>query len=50
MAVAFRRRYYGQLSKQEIYDLYLLYKLDHELFGYSPQSYLQYGKEDSQTP
>ena len=38
-------RYYGQLFKDEIKELYLLYKLDFQLFGYSPNEYIAMGKD-----
>jgi len=40
-----RCRYYGQLSKQEIFDLYDLYRLDHELFGYSPEEFFKLARD-----
>eukprot|EP00094_Tigriopus_californicus_P007262 TCALIF_06990-PA protein Name:"Similar to CHST10 Carbohydrate sulfotransferase 10 (Gallus gallus)" AED:0.09 eAED:0.09 QI:0/0.5/0.4/0.8/1/1/5/109/305 len=40
-----KARYYGTLTSQEIYDLYLRYKLDHELFDYSPEEYLKLAKD-----
>ncbi len=43
-----KRRYFGQLSKQEIFDLYNLYRLDHELFGYDPQEYIDMGTDDKE--
>jgi hypothetical protein len=40
-------RYFGQLTQQEIYDVYLKYKLDHDLFGFSPDEYLAMAKDAS---
>jgi len=37
--------YYSQLTKQQVRDLYELYRLDHELFDYSPQKYIDLAKE-----
>ena len=34
-------RFFGQLSRQEIFDLYNRYKLDHEMFSYSPEDYFK---------
>ena len=33
-------KYYSQLTKGQVSDLYEMYKLDHELFGYDPSFYL----------
>ena len=33
-------KYFSSLTKTEVHQLYELYKLDHELFGYDPQVYL----------
>lgn len=38
-------RYFGTLKSQEIYDLYLKYKMDHDLFDYSPEEYLKLAKD-----
>jgi len=37
------KKYFSQLSKKKILDLYEMYKLDHRLFDYSPDKILQYG-------
>ena len=34
-------KYFSQLSKQQVVRLYEMYKLDHLLFDYSPQKYLE---------
>ncbi len=39
-------KYFGQLTRKEIYDLYLLYKMDHDLFGYSPDEYIEMGRKE----
>ena len=36
--------YFGQLSKAEVLGLYQLYHVDFQLFGYSPELYLQQAK------
>jgi hypothetical protein len=36
------KRYFSQLSKQEVKRLYEKYKLDFELFDYKVDDYLQY--------
>jgi hypothetical protein len=36
--------------KSEIYDLYLRFKLDHELFGFSPDEYIALGRDSIETP
>lgn len=36
------KRYFSQLSKQEVKRLYEKYKLDFELFDYKIDDYLQY--------
>ena len=38
--------YYGQLTKSEIRELYEKYKVDHELFGFSPDYYIALGQDD----
>ncbi len=32
--------YYGQLTKRQVAELYEMYRLDHDLFGYSPEPYI----------
>ena len=34
------RRYFRQLDRQTVWQLYQLYQIDFELFGYSPDLYL----------
>ena len=34
--------YFSQLSRQEVVQLYELYRVDFSMFGYSPIEYLQY--------
>ncbi len=41
-----KRKYFGQLSRREIRELYQHYKMDHDLFGYSPEEYIQMGRDD----
>jgi len=36
--------YYSQLSKTQVWHLFLLYRVDHELFGFSPRRYLEWAK------
>ena len=36
------RQYFSTLSKCDIEELYEKYKLDHDLFGYSPTDFLKY--------
>ncbi|XP_023342090.1 carbohydrate sulfotransferase 10-like [Eurytemora carolleeae] len=36
------KTYFSQLSKDQVYSLYQLYSLDFELYGYSPQKYMEY--------
>ena len=40
----FREEYFGQLTKTEVIQLYEMYKLDFQLFGYSPQLYFNWAK------
>jgi hypothetical protein len=35
--------------KSEIYDLYLKYKLDHELFGFTPDEFIAMGRDEIKT-
>ena len=43
-------RFFSTLTKSEVWDLYQRYKLDFELFGYSPDEYYGYASEDETTP
>lgn len=38
------RQYFGQLTKAQVWQLFELYRVDHELFGYSPRRYLDWAK------
>lgn len=40
------KKYFSQLSAQQVQNLYDLYKLDHELFGYDIEPYLSYAKSN----
>ncbi|KAJ1530571.1 hypothetical protein ONE63_005455 [Megalurothrips usitatus] len=42
--------YYSQLTKQEILQLYDIYRYDFELFGYSLDGYLEQGAEEQNAP
>ena len=33
-------KYFGQLTKQQVLRLYEMYKIDHDMFGYHPQIYI----------
>jgi chondroitin 4-sulfotransferase 11 len=37
--------YFSQLTKRQVMDLYEMYRLDHELFGYSPEPYITIAKD-----
>jgi len=37
--------FYGQLTRRQVMDLYDIYRLDHELFDYSPEKYLAFAKD-----
>ncbi|XP_034947671.1 carbohydrate sulfotransferase 11-like isoform X1 [Chelonus insularis] len=41
------KKYFVQLSKSQITDLYEMFKYDFELFNYSPSEYIEYGKDHS---
>ena len=43
--VKIQKEYFSTLPKQEIYDLYVKYQLDHDLFGYKPDLFLAMGKK-----
>ena len=45
--VKIQKEYFSTLPKQEIYNLYLKYQLDHDLFGYKPDLFLEMGKQSS---
>ena len=34
------RKYFSQLTKQQVLRLYEMYKIDHEMFNYDPQIYI----------
>ena len=38
------RKYFGQLDRRIVKKLYKLYKVDFEMFGYSPDLYLDLAK------
>ena len=38
--------YYSQLTKSQIQSLYEKYRPDHELFGYTPEYFLAFGKDE----
>lgn len=38
--------YFSQLTKETIRELYEKYRLDHELFGFTPDYYIALGKDD----
>jgi hypothetical protein len=37
---------YSQLTKSEIKSIYDKYRADHELFGFTPDYFLQFGKDE----
>jgi len=39
-----QKRYFSTLSKEEIRALHKATLLDHELFGFSPRKFLEFGK------
>jgi Sulfotransferase family len=40
--------YYGQLSRRQVRELYQMYRLDHELFDYSPEPYIALAKKEDE--
>ena len=38
------QKYYSRLNKEQVLKLYQLYKMDHDLFNYSPETYLAFAK------
>ena len=34
------KKYFSQLTKQQVSKLYEMYKIDHEMFEYDPQIYI----------
>ena len=38
--------YFGQLTKDEIRELYLKYKMDFEVFGFEPDYYIAMGLDE----
>ena len=40
----FLAEYYGQLTKSEVIQLYEMYRLDFQMFQYSPELYLGWAK------
>jgi len=39
------KMYFSQLSKTQVWQLFLLYRVDHELFGFSPRRYLEWAEK-----
>ena len=39
-------KYFSQLSKKQVLSLFEVYQVDHELFGYSPATFLSWATED----
>jgi hypothetical protein len=37
--------YFGQLTKRQVMEMYEMYRLDHELFDYSPEPYIALAKD-----
>ena len=44
--IQYKKSLFKQLSKKEIKHLYENYKVDFEMFGYSPQMYYDYAVND----
>ena len=40
------KHFYSQLTKGDIRGIYEKYRVDFELFGYTPDYFLQFGQED----
>ena len=40
----FVEKYFSQLTKQQVMRLYEMYKLDHLMFDYSPQKYIDWAR------
>lgn len=40
--------YWSQLTKDDIRELHQKYKVDHELFGFSPDYYIALGREEEE--
>jgi hypothetical protein len=38
------KKYYSTLLKSDVRQLYEMYRLDHELFGYSPEKFESYAQ------
>ncbi len=38
------KKYYSTLTKSDVRQLYEMYRLDHELFGYDPDKFMAYAK------
>ena len=41
------RKYFSQLDKEDVEKLFQLYKMDFEMFGYSPNLYLNIAKDSA---
>ena len=39
-------KYYSQLTQAQVLELYQMYRLDHEMFGYDPGPYLSLASKD----
>ena len=40
------KHFYSQLTKEDIRGIYEKYRVDFELFGYTPDYFLRFGQED----
>ena len=40
------KHFYSQLTKEDIRGIYEKYRVDFELFGYTPDYFLQFGQDD----
>ena len=38
------QKYYSRLTKLQVLRLYQLYKMDHDMFDYSPETYIAFAK------
>ncbi len=39
--------YWSQVTKQDVRDLYEKYKVDHDIFGFTPEYYIAMAKPDA---
>ncbi len=45
-----KKEFFGQLNRQDVEELAKVYRLDHELYGYSVSPYLELAAQEDEAP